>query len=635
MDRNTVIGIVMMFLFIVGYSYFTRPSEEELALLEQQNIARQDSLQKAAELAQTETKLINSLDDTLSAGVVADPVRDSIRMAILAEEQASRYGAFAAASSGEGKEIALENDKVKVLINTKGGLFSEAIIKDYTKYNSTDPIALWNKDLSEMNLWLNYPAKGAVNAKDLVFDVIRQEDTPNGKTAVLRLKTNSPENYIDLVYTLAPDAYEVKLSMQFIGMDRLLDMNKDNFIQWNAVGLHNEKGIEWERQHSSIFFREQGQGRDYLSEAREDDDILDAPLNWMAFKQNYFSAIVINDANFGSNAILRSYPPENSEDTTVTMFYEAKLPLALSPSANSTSELRYYFGPNDMEPLKAMEVEELDRIIDYGWWIFGWVNRVLVRPVFNWLSGFIGSAGIVILVLTLIIKLLLFPITWKNFLSSAKMRVLKPEIDEINEKHKDQMEKQQAQMALYKQTGVNPFAGCLPTLLQMPILYAMFRFFPAHISLRGESFLWADDLGAFDSILQLPFTIPFYGDHVSGFTLLMATSTFFYTRMNSTNMPTSTQPGMPNMKLIMNIFPFMMLFFFNKYAAGLSLYYFVANFISIFQMVVIKRYFVSEEKIRAKIDANKAKPKKKKSAFQQKLEEMQKLQQQNTKKGKK
>jgi YidC/Oxa1 family membrane protein insertase len=260
------------------------------------------------------------------------------------------------------------------------------------------------------------------------------------------------------------------------------------------------------------------------------------------------------------------------------------------------------------------------------------VNRNAILPLYQFLSQHFVSAGIIILIITLIIKLALTPITWKNFMSSAKMRVLRPEIDALTEKHGDDaMGKQQATMALYRQTGVNPLAGCLPGLLQMPILYAMFRFFPANIDMRGQSFLWADDLGAFDSILDLPFSIPFYGAHVSGFTILMAASTFFYMRMTMANQPPQPQqPGMPNMKVIQQMFPFMMLFFFNRFASGLSLYYLAANIISMGQMLAIKAFLIDEDKIRAKIEENKAKPKKK-SGFQERLEQMQKEQAAKTK----
>jgi YidC/Oxa1 family membrane protein insertase len=302
--------------------------------------------------------------------------------------------------------------------------------------------------------------------------------------------------------------------------------------------------------------------------------------------------------------------------------------LKTKASSNAKAEFQFYLGPNEYKALEASGAAEFTNIIDYGWWIIGYVNKYVVRPLFWFLSDYILSFGLIILIVTIIIKMVLFPITWKNFLSGAKMRVLKPEIDEINKKFegKDPMEKQQATMALYRQTGVNPFAGCIPVLLQMPILYAMFRFFPAEIVLRGKSFLWAEDLAAYDSILNLPFNIPFYGAHVSGFTLLMAASTFVYSKMSMGSQPTMTQPGMPNMKVMMNIFSFMMIFFFNSMPSGLSLYYFTANIISIGQMWAIKKYFVNEDSIREKIEANKKKPKKK-GGFAARIEEMQKAQQ--------
>jgi YidC/Oxa1 family membrane protein insertase len=315
------------------------------------------------------------------------------------------------------------------------------------------------------------------------------------------------------------------------------------------------------------------------------------------------------------------------------MRYHAELPFQPQRlGTTAASNFRFYLGPNEQTALEALQLEEADRIIDYGWWIFGWVNRNAILPLYNFLASSIGSVGLIVLVITLIIKLALSPITWKNFMSSAKMRVLRPEIDEINAQHEDDpMARQQATMALYRQTGVNPLAGCVPALLQMPILYAMFRFFPSNIGMRGESFLWADDLGAYDSVFDLPFSIPFYGAHISGFTFLMAISTFFYMRLTMANQPPQPQqPGMPNMKVIQQIFPFMMLFFFNQFASGLSLYYLTANVISMGQMLLIKEFLIDEDKIREKIEANKAKPRKK-SSFQERLEQMQKEQLEKTK----
>jgi YidC/Oxa1 family membrane protein insertase len=305
----------------------------------------------------------------------------------------------------------------------------------------------------------------------------------------------------------------------------------------------------------------------------------------------------------------------------------ARFPLNLEGGAQASSNWNFYFGPNRHKQLSETGAEDFVKIIDYGWGIIGWLNRWFIRPVFEFFTSFIGVMWLIILLLTLTIKMLLFPVTWKNFVSSAKMRMLKPEMDDLNKKFegKDPVEKQKAVMSLYRQTGVNPFAGCIPVLFQMPILYAMFRFFPSNIELRGKGFLWANDLANYDELFHLPFNIPFYGDHVSGLTILMCISTFWYSKMTMAATPTQQQPGMPNMKVIMNIFTFMMLFFFNSLSSGLTLYYFIANVTSIGQMWVIKKYIVDEKKLRDRIEDNKKKPVKK-SSFQQRLEDMQKQQ---------
>jgi YidC/Oxa1 family membrane protein insertase len=294
--------------------------------------------------------------------------------------------------------------------------------------------------------------------------------------------------------------------------------------------------------------------------------------------------------------------------------------------------LRVYFGPNDVSKLNTTGWGEIGRVIDFGWWIFGWINRNVIFPIYAFLASYIGSAGLIVLILTLLIKSVLFPITWKNYVSSAKMRVLKPDMEALQAKYPDQddaMQRQQETMKLYRDSGVNPLAGCIPQLIQMPLLYAMFRFFPANIELRGKSFLWADDLGAFDSILDLPFEIPFYGAHVSGFTVLMAGSMYIYMGQTMAQQAAPTQPGMPDMRIMAKIMPFFMLFFFNKFASGLSLYYFIANLITIGQVTTVKKFFIDEDKIREKIKAKQAEPKdeKKKSSFAERLEAMQKEQQ--------
>jgi YidC/Oxa1 family membrane protein insertase len=489
---------------------------------------------------------------------------------------------------------------------------------------------MWDDSLANMKLQFTLAGKGSFSTDYFYFTPSATTiDARSGKQQlVMKLNTSDPSKYMEFVYDIEPDSYalDCKVNLVNLGNDLQPENNKVK-LYWQALGLTNEKGITAERQKSSVFYCEENEDRDYLSESREADEVLEKKVNWVAFKQDYFSAAVISAKGFGEGAQLSVKVPT---DSTHTKYYAANLALPLGNSGTETTDLKFFFGPNDYKVLNALEVDEFDRIIDYGWSIIGLVNKYCIRPLFWFFSSFIGSLGLIILIVTLIIKMVLFPITWKNFLSSAKMRVLKPELDEINKKYegKDAVEKQQAVMALYRQTGVNPFAGCIPVLLQMPILYAMFRFFPAEIVLRGKSFLWADDLAAYDSILDLGFNIPFYGAHVSGFTLMMVVSTFIYTRMSMGAQPQMTQqPGMPNMKVMMNIFTFMMIFFFNSMPSGLTLYYFTANMISIGQMYVIKNYIIDEDAIRAKIDDNKKKPKKK-SGFAQRLEEMQKVQQQ-------
>ncbi|MFT4678012.1 MAG: YidC/Oxa1 family membrane protein insertase [Flavobacteriales bacterium] len=631
MDKNQIIGVVLIVALMAGF-YFVNPPEEKVQE-EQPTIEAAETTSnspRTPEVAQP-----NLLNTEL----------DSSQQAMVSAQLIDRYGIFAGATEGDGEQVTLENNRIKTVLNTKGGLFESATLVDgYQTYWDSIPVELWDPANSEMYFSFVNFGKGIQKSNEFIFTPsTKNASASEGSPAMvsMRLTTSDPSKYIEYNYTLSHDSYEVKTSVSFVGLDRQIDLADDTPVfSWEALGNRNEKGILEEQRHSSIFFREMGEDRDYLSEAREDDEQIEESLNWVAFKQNYFTAAVIADAGFKAGGDLYSNKAEETDSAHTTQF-RAEIPLAVSPSAMSTTDLRFYFGPNDYAELQNLEVDEFGRIVDYGWWIFGWVNRNMIRPVFAFLSEHIASAGIVIIVLTIIIKMLLFPVTWKNYLSSAKMRVLKPEMDEIAAKFegKDKaVDKQQATMALYRQTGVNPFAGCLPVLLQMPILYAMFRFFPASIELRGRGFLWADDLGAYDSIFSwsthIPLLSDFYGNHISGFTVLMAISTFFYTRMNTANMPTTQQPGMPNMKVIMNIFPFMMLFFFNKFASGLSFYYLIANLMSIAQMVVIKNYIIDESKIRAKIEGNKAKPKKK-GGFSQRLEEMQKLQQEKGKTQKK
>ena len=616
MDKNQIIGIALMVLLYIGYIWYTTPTEEDrlaaIAAQEQQiEQARLDSI-AAVEEAEFQAQLREqptASDTTSTEALDASLVR--------------RFGGLASAALGEDQTYTLASKGVTATFSSRGGLLSGAELTGYKRYQSEELVRLWKEENSAMTVAFEFnEVAGELNLNDFHFEAEAQREN-----SIALVSRSSEGQTIRWEHEL--NGYTVTSNLSFEGFNSSLG---DEFVfMWEAEGMPNEKGIDWERQHSSIYYKEVGLGRDYLTDGQSKDLITEEPLEWLAFKQNFFSAIVRNEGNFLPGASLKTVVPE--EDSTVTMAYAAALPFEVQRVGTvAASTFEFYLGPNEQNALESLGWEEADRIIDYGWWIFGWVNRNVILPLYNMISTRVASVGIIVLIITLIIKLALSPVTWKNFMSSAKMRVLRPEIDAINAKHEDDpMARQQETMALYRKTGVNPLAGCLPALLQMPILYAMFRFFPSNIDMRGQSFLWADDLGAYDSVLDLPFSIPFYGAHVSGFTVLMAASTFFYMRLSMGNQPPQPQqPGMPNMKVIQQMFPFMMLFFFNKFASGLSLYYLAANVVSMGQMLFIKQFLVDDEKIRAKIEENKAKPRKK-SSFQERLEQIQKEQAAKTK----
>jgi len=610
-DKNTIVGLLLMLLLAFGFSWYSA----------------NQAAKEQAQTNQTESNSVAPQQPTPTAQVESrTKATDTVQVIGLNSE---RYASLSQAAAEQRFELAtLKNNQISIQISTKGGHLHRAFLNEFKRYASDKTIELWDTTNTMMNLnWKN--SKGeTVQSSELYFEPSTTHVDATSQKGELRMRAKGLQDgqYMEWVYTLEPNSYQVQCQLNIVGLENEV-FNAPLELDWKLLGHTNEKGLQTERSKSSIFFRTPGEDRDYLSETGNDSETLDLPLHWIDLKQNYFSVALVSENGFDKGAKLDIYV---LQDSTSNKLYYAKLPLILNKSNNAQLNFSYYLGPNSYDALSATNIEEFTNIIDYGWWIIGYVNKYAIRPIFEFLAEHIGtfSYGLIIFIVTLLIKMLLFPITWKNFLSGAKMRVLKPEIDEINKKYegKDAVEKQQATMALYRQTGVNPFAGCIPVLLQMPILYAMFRFFPAEITLRGKSFLWADDLAAYDSILDLSFNIPLYGSHVSGFTLLMAASTFLYSKMSMGSQPTMTQPGMPNMAVMMNIFSFMMIFFFNSMPAGLTMYYFTANMISIGQMWAIKKYFIDENAIRAKIEENKKKPKKK-GGLASRIEEMQKAQQ--------
>lgn len=622
MDRNSVIGLVLIGLLLIAYTIYQRPSEAEIAEYKrvQDSIAAAQMEHEAEqEAAEFEKSQHQNKTDTISKTDEAET--DSLTHAIKNEALRLKYGLLANASQGESEEIEVTTDLLKIKFSNKGGVPVFVELRKYDTYDSL-PLILFDEQTSKMGIEFTYPSLGNFNTSDFHFTTRAESATlaENDNQEIIYTLTLDDGRRIENIYNIKGNSYDIGFKTNFYDVSGVVTSPK---LIWEMSSYLNEKNPKMERNYSTFFYKEQDKGRNYLSETGDDSkEISKRKLQWLAYKQNFFSAIIIGNAPFGQGTYIESrpYPDEND---SLSQYYKAVIPIT-AESSGSVFDAQLFLGPNDYKTLKPYGME-LDKVINLGWGIFGWVNKYIIITIFDWLEKTGLSYGIIILILTIIIKMVLMPLTWKNFLSSAKMRVLKPEIDELNEKYKDAepVKKQQATMELYRKTGVSPFAGCVPMLIQLPILYAMFRFFPSSIQLRHQPFLWADDLSSFDSIATLPFSIPAYGDHVSLFTLLMALSTLVYTIFNSGNMATPSQPGMPNMKVIMYIFPFMMLFFFNNFASALSYYYFLANLMSIIQMIVIKRFFIDEDKIRLQIAENKKKKSKQgKSRFQQKLDEM-------------
>lgn len=623
MDKNTITGLLLIGLILVGYSLWMQPSEPELDTARQ----KQDSIEnvqagKAAAQLGNENVVIASEDSIPNTTIAIDSSEQAFRDSLSRLEKKRRFGVLAQATEGEVEYHTIENDFVKLTLSNKGAAPIQAELKNYVTFDSL-PLYLFDKETSEFkfNFWLN--KKQDVSSSDLFFETVESE--MSSIKAVYRMYGETPDQYLELVYELPePESYLVDARIQSVGMDQMLAASEDQIeLSWKIQAPFHERSREQEQQKTTVFYQYLDDEADYISETNYEVEDLEASAHWISFKQQFFSAALIANQGFSKdNAEIETI---ELDDENYTKGMAARLTLEFENERDPSFPFQLYLGPNHYQTLSDLEIG-LEGQIDLGWTIFGWVNRWLVIPVFNFLDRNTGlSYGIIILVLTILIKLLLFPLTWKNYVSSARMKALKPEIDEINEKMKDKdaMAKQQATMTLYRQAGVNPMAGCIPMLLQLPILYAMFRFFPASIELRQESFLWAQDLSTYDSILALPFEIPYYGAHVSLFTILMAISTFFYSKYNMDMAGGAGSAQLPQMKMMIYFMPFMLLFFFNSYSSGLSYYYLTANVMSMVQQFVIKRYFIDESAIRAKIQRNKKKPRKK-SNFQQRLEKMSK-----------
>jgi YidC/Oxa1 family membrane protein insertase len=601
LDLNSIIGFVLIFAILIFMFWQNKPTPEEIEaqkakqeLVEEQEQAEQSAVQ---ENTPQQAAPLNLQDSTAVANYK------------------SNNGAFGFTTPSE-ETTKLENDVLFLEISNKGGQIIEARMKQFHTYDSI-PVYLVKDGNAQFGLNFSTSDNRVLNTKDLYFE---PSMSLNGNNRVLSMKAKVSSNkYLEYRYELKPGEYLVDFTIRSQGLNDVINSTQPISLDWQLKGIRHNKSVQYENRYTEMMYNYEDGKIDYLSASSSDEEI-EEDVQWLAYKQHFFTSILATKKNFKTADISsENLVEDESKSELFTKNFKSTVPLALE-GGEFSENLNWYYGPADSEVLKQYDEYELDDSIYYGWGIFGWINRYVFTPFYSFLSSFLPY-GIAIIIMTIIVRLAMSPVTYKSYLSQAKMKVLKPEITEMGEKYKDNaMKKQQETMKLYGKAGVSPMSGCLPAFIQMPIFYALFMFFPTSFALRQKSFLWADDLSSYDSIAQLPFDIPFYGDHVSLFPILASIAIFFYMMMTTgQNMP--TQPGMPNMKFIMYLMPFMMLIFFNNYASGLSLYYFISNLITIGIMLVIKNFIIDNDKIHAQIQENKKKPKKE-NKFQKKMREM-------------
>jgi len=632
MDKNTIFGFVLIAVIVLGYMQITKPSEKEIAAQKRYNDSIALVQQSKAHVA------VKTISETVSDSVAANDTTNN----------SGAFGDFSVASKGEEKFYTLENELVKITLGSKGGRIYSVQLKKYSKrdsLNNAHPLILFKEKDSNLGFTFVTNNNRVINSSNLYFEPVSgiTKDAKGNQTLILRLKTTG-QAYIDFAYTLPANDYMLGFGLKAKDMNTIMPTGTNSLdMAWTSKIPQQEKGRKFEDRYSSIEYKYVADDVEKLSESKNDEKKLTNKVKWIAFKDQFFSSILIANEALNSTSLKSTLEGENSGYLKT---YDANMSVAFDPTGKLPTTFRWYFGPNHYKTLTAYDKEakagselSLNKLIPLGWGIFGWVNRFAIIPMFNFFNKFISNFGLIILLLTLVIKLVLFPLTYKSYMSSAKMRVLKPEIDEINARipADKAAERQKATMELYGKVGVSPMSGCIPSILQMPILFAMFSFFPAAIELRQQSFLWATDLSAYDSIMTLPFTVPFgFGNHVSLFCLLMTATNIIYTKLNMANQSTTDQPGGAMMKWMMYLMPLMFLFMFNNYASGLSYYYFIATLISIIQTYVI-RGFVDEKKILAQLHAKRASNSKKpakKGGFMERLEKMQREQQKTVQKRK-
>ncbi|NNC44319.1 MAG: membrane protein insertase YidC [Winogradskyella sp.] len=610
-DINSIIGFVLIFLILIWIMYQNQPSPEQL------------EAEKQAQQAEIDAKKAETKDDQLVT--TPEDFNTTISDSLRAIQLKNKLGAFAygaASIDDANKETVVSTGVFDLKFSNKGGQLTEVKLKKFVDYDSV-PIYLIQNNNSEFYINFGTTDNRILNTRDLVFE---PSVSKSGENTIVSMKLKvSDSDYLEYRYELKPNDYMINLDIRSQGLSGIINSSQAIDVNWKLKGLRHAKSISYENRYTRLTYLHEGDKIDKLAQAGSDEET-ESDVNWISYRQHFFSSIMVPDAPFKSVRLTsEDLVKDEDVDSLFTKYYTSKIPLELQAGEFSRS-LGMYYGPTDSKVLKTYD-SDLEKSIPFGWGIFGWINKALFIPLFNWLSGFLPY-GIAIIVMTIMVKILLSFVQYKQFLSQAKMKILKPELDAIREKYKDnKLKAQQETMALQNKAGASPLSGCLPGLMQIPVFYALFMFFPVAFALRQKSFLWADDLSSYDTIFDLPFKIPFYGDHVSLFPILAAVAIFFYMKMTTGQQMASqpTQEGMPDMskmmKYMMYFSPLLMLFFFNNYASGLSLYYFVSNLISIGIMLVIKNYVIDEEKVLAKIEVSKSKPKKQ-NRFQKKMAEM-------------
>ena len=613
LDVNSIIGFIIIFGILLFMLWQSKPSEEEIAAQEK---AKQEQIDAAKQ--EQNTLIENSKNEEL-ANTQLETLPDSLKTIALN----NKFGAFAysASQAAKAENPVVETDLLTITFNTKGGQISEVKLNKFVNYDSI-PIYLVKDKNADFNINFGSTDNRILNTKDLLF---QPKVTTSGENTIVSMKLKVSESkFLEYRYIIKPDNYLIDFTIKSQGLNDIINSSQEVNLDWTLKTIRHDQSIAYENRYTRLTYQLDG-NIEKLGHSDEDNEI-EENVDWLSYRQHFFSSILTTDKAFKKVSLTSNNLVQDEEiDTVFTKSYKTKTALELS--GNEFNEnLGFYYGPTEVKALKAAE-KGLEKSIPLGWGIFGWINKYLFIPLFGFLSS-VFPYGVAIIVMTVLIKLAMSFVQYKQYLSQMKMKVLKPELDAIREKHKDnKMKMQQETMALQNKAGASPLAGCLPALIQMPVFYALFMFFPTAFALRQKSFLWTDDLSSYDVIAELPFHIPLYGSHISLFPILAAIAIFFYMKLTTgqQTMSAPTQEGMPDMQKMMKYMiyfaPIMMMIFFNQYASGLSLYYFISNLISIGILLVIKNFVLDEEKIHAKIQVKKKNPKKE-SRFQQKMKAM-------------